>query len=68
MTTQKLIKKYKTKLSKVDESLAQITKRIRKGLEGDITVDMDDLRQKEVIGYSRRKFYTQVIKDLESIQ
>ena len=68
MTTQKLIKKYKLKLSKIDESLARITKLIRKGLKGDITVDMDNLTEVKLDAKSHRRIYTQFIKDLESIQ
>ena len=67
MTTQKLIKKYKTKLSKVDLSLAIMPSLIIEGKKGDKDIDVDDLRQREIIAKSWREIYIDIIKELESV-
>lgn len=67
MTIQKLIEKYKNQVLQIDESIAEIKDLARKGREGDISIDMDDLRERKSDANFSRLIYIQFIKDLESV-
>jgi len=67
MTKQELIEKYKIKISEIDESVFEIRKLIKKGLNGDISVDIDDLEEEKEDAKSHARIYIQFIKDIEKL-
>ena len=68
MTTEKLINEYEAKISLIDKSIERIIELIRKGRNGDDSIDMDDLREEKAIANSRRQIYIQFIADLKTLK
>ena len=68
MKKDELIKKYENRVKALKESIVVIIGMKRDFLDGDMSIDMDDLTEEHIHAISKRHIYEQFVKELNKLK